>query len=103
MLPIFVYLPYCRLYVIPVVAPAILMTGVHVPSSYSSSVLTPAEGLGVAGNAICPAVVTTPEKVGLAKLAFRSRAVCCAVETGLLASLVLVTFPNPTIVAVMPA
>ena len=46
--------------------------------------------------------VTVPVKVGLARLAFKSSAVCCAVDTGLLASLVLVTLPNPTIDAVTP-
>ena len=37
-----------------------------------------------------------PVNVGDARFAFKSRAVCCAVETGLLASLVLSTFPRPT-------
>jgi hypothetical protein len=41
-------------------------------------------------------------KVGLAKFAFKFKAVCVAVETGLLASLVLSTLPNPTIAFVMP-
>ena len=45
---------------------------------------------------------TVPVKVGPAKLAFKSNAVCCAVETGLLASLVFVTLPRLTIVAVTP-
>ena len=40
--------------------------------------------------------------VGLSRLAFRSSAVCCAVETGLPASEVLLTLPSPTIEAVMP-
>ena len=43
-------------------------------------------------------VVTVPVKVGDAIVAFKSNAVCCAVETGLLASLVLSTLPSPTIV-----
>lgn len=38
--------------------------------------------------------------VGLAKFAFKFKAVCVAVETGLLASLVLSTFDNPTSVFV---
>ena len=37
---------------------------------------------------------------GLAKFAFKFKAVCVAVETGLLASLVLSTFDNPTSEAV---
>ncbi len=41
-------------------------------------------------------------KVGEAKLAFKSKAVCVAVETGLLASLVLLTFPKPTFEALIP-
>ena len=36
------------------------------------------------------------------KFALRSNAVCCAVLTGLFASLVFVTFPKPTIEAVIP-
>ena len=39
-----------------------------------------------------------PVKVGDAKLAFKSKAVCCAVLTGLLASLVLLIFPIPKLV-----
>ena len=46
---------------------------------------------------------TVPVNVGLARFALRSSAVCCAVETGLLASLVLSTLPRPTIVAEIPA
>ena len=38
--------------------------------------------------------------VGLSKFAFKLKAVCVAVETGLLASLVLSTFDNPTSVFV---
>jgi hypothetical protein len=39
-----------------------------------------------------------PVKVGEFKFAFKSNAVCCAVLTGLLASLVLSMFPNPKFV-----
>ena len=42
--------------------------------------------------------VTVPVNVGDAIVALRSSAVCCAVDTGLLASLVLSTLPSPTIV-----
>ena len=45
---------------------------------------------------------TAPVKVGEANGAFKSNAACWAVETGLLASLVLVTLPRPTMPAVMP-
>ena len=45
---------------------------------------------------------TAPVKVGEAKGAFKSNAACWAVETSLLASLVFVTLPRPTIEAVMP-
>ena len=44
-----------------------------------------------------------PEKVGEARFALRSKAVCCAVDTGLPASVVLFTLPSPTIDAVIPA
>ena len=37
-----------------------------------------------------------PVNVGEAKLAFKFNAVCCVVDTGLLASEVLSTFPKPT-------
>ena len=37
-----------------------------------------------------------------AEFAFKSNAVCAAVDTGLFASLVLSTFPKPTIVLVTP-
>jgi hypothetical protein len=40
---------------------------------------------------------TVPVKVGEARFAFRFKAVCWAVLTGLLASDVLSTFPRPTI------
>jgi hypothetical protein len=43
-----------------------------------------------------------PVKVGLAKFAFKFKAVCVAVETGLSALLVLSTLLNPTIAFVMP-
>ena len=39
---------------------------------------------------------TVPVKVGEARLAFRSRALCWDVDTGLLASEVLSTDPSPT-------
>ena len=45
---------------------------------------------------------TVPEKVGEAKLAFKSKAICVAVETGLFRSVVLSTFAKPTIVFVIP-
>jgi hypothetical protein len=45
---------------------------------------------------------TVPVNVGLAAFALRLNAVCCAVETGLFASEVLVTLPRPTIDAVIP-
>ena len=41
-------------------------------------------------------IVTVPVKVGEASGALRSKAVWVAVETGLLASLVLSTLPRPT-------
>jgi len=47
-------------------------------------------------------IVTVPVKVGLARGALRSRAVCWAVETGFAVSAVLSTFPRPTMVLVMP-
>ena len=40
--------------------------------------------------------------MGLAKGAFKFKAVSCAVDTGLSRSLVFVTFPRPTIVEVTP-
>ena len=43
-----------------------------------------------------------PVKVGEAKGAFKSKAVCVAVLTGLSASAVLSTFPRPTIALVIP-
>ena len=46
--------------------------------------------------------VTVPVNVGEARFAFKLRAVWVAVDTGLFASLVLSTFPRPTIVAVIP-
>ena len=46
--------------------------------------------------------LTVPVNVGEARGAFKSSADCCAVETGLLASLVLATLPSPTIEAVTP-
>ena len=50
-------------------------------------VLVPAVAVGAAG---------APVNVGPAKGAFKSNAVCTAVETGLAASLVLSTLLNPT-------
>ena len=44
-------------------------------------------------------MVTLPVKVGPSKFAFKSKAVCCAVDTGFPASVVLSTFPNPTLLA----
>ncbi len=41
--------------------------------------------------------VNVPVNVGLAILDFKFNAVCCAVETGLLVSLVLLTFDKPTL------
>jgi hypothetical protein len=40
--------------------------------------------------------------LGEAKFAFKFNAVCCLVDTGLFASLVLSTLPNPTIALVIP-
>jgi len=45
---------------------------------------------------------TVPVNVGSAIGAFKSRAVCAALETGLLASEVLSTFARPTSVFVKP-
>ena len=45
---------------------------------------------------------TVPVNVGEASGALRSSAVCVAVDTGLLASEVLLTLPRPTCVAVTP-
>ena len=41
-------------------------------------------------------IVTVPVNVGEARFAFRSRAVCCAVDTGFAVSAVLSTEPKPT-------
>ena len=49
-------------------------------------VFVPKEAVGVVG---------VPVNAGLAKFAFKFKAVCCAVETGLSASLVLVTKFKP--------
>ena len=46
--------------------------------------------------------VTMPVNVGVALLAFRSNAACCAVDTGLAVSAVLSTEPKPTIDLVIP-
>ena len=48
------------------------------------------------------AALTVPVNVGFARLAFRSSAVCVAVETGLFASDVLSKFARPTSVFVIP-
>jgi len=45
---------------------------------------------------------TVPVNVGDAKLDFKFKAVCVAVDTGLFASLVLSTLPKPTIVLSIP-
>ena len=45
---------------------------------------------------------TVPVKVGEASGAFKSKAVCVAVEIGLSISVVLLTFAKPTMVAVIP-
>jgi hypothetical protein len=55
--------------------------------------LVPANAVGAVG---------VPVNVGEARLALRSNAVWVAVDTGLLASEVLSTFPRPTCVAVTP-
>ena len=46
--------------------------------------------------------LTVPVKVGLATGAFKLRASCVAIETGLLASAVLSTLPSPTMDFMMP-
>ena len=46
--------------------------------------------------------LTVPVKVGDAKFAFKSSAVCCAVLTGLLTSLVLSALARPTMALVIP-
>ena len=55
--------------------------------------VVPAAAVGAAG---------IPVNVGETIGAFKSSAVCCAVEIGLLASLVLSTFPKPTFDALIP-
>ena len=45
---------------------------------------------------------TVPVKVGLAKFAFKFKAVVVAIHTGLFKSLVLSQFPSPTMVEVIP-
>ena len=64
--------------------------------------LVPVVSFKGAAEAVPAGSVTVPLKLGEARFAFKSSAVCCAVETGLPASLVLLTFPKPTIDAVMP-
>ena len=56
-------------------------------------VLVPTDAVGAVG---------MPVRDGLASDAFKSKAVCVAVEMGLSASVVLFTLPKPTMVAVMP-
>ena len=56
--------------------------------------VTPLAPIGITGS---------PVKVGEFKFAFKSRAVCCAVLTGLLASLVLSIFPIPKFVLALVA
>ena len=79
---------------VPAAVVAVLTASLNpVPAATESTyalVAASKEPVPVAGS------VTTPVKVGLAKLALRSSAVCCAVDTGLLASLVLSTLPKPT-------
>ena len=41
-------------------------------------------------------IIVLPVNVGPAKSAFKSKAVCCALDTGFPESDVLSTFPNPT-------
>ena len=48
------------------------------------------------------AVFTVPVKVGDARFAFKFNAVCVAVDTGFNKSVVLLQFPKPTIVDVIP-
>ncbi len=64
--------------------------------------LTPVARRRGAADAVPVGRTTVPVKVGLAAFALRLMAVCCAVETGLFSSLVLLTFPRPTIEAVIP-
>ena len=56
-------------------------------------VFVPEDGVGAVG---------TPVKAGDAKFDFKSSAACCAVDTGLFASLVLSAFPSPTIPLLIP-
>ena len=55
-----------------------------------------------ADEAFMVGAVRVPVNVGPAKLAFRFKAVCVAVETGFAESLVLSTLPSPTISFVIP-
>ena len=64
--------------------------------------LTPVARRKGADDAVPVGNRTVPVNVGLARLALRSSAACCADETGLFASLVLFTLPRSTIEAVMP-
>ena len=52
--------------------------------------------------ALIVGAINVPVKVGLVKLAFKFSAVCVAVDTGLLASLVLSTLLKPTMLLVIP-
>ena len=66
------------------------------PSRYPISVEETLPTLVVLGN------TTVPVKVGPERGAFRSKADCVAVETGLLVSEVLSTLPRPTMLFVTP-
>ena len=52
--------------------------------------------------ALIVGAATVPVNIGFARFAFKSKAVCVAVDTGLFTSLVLSTLPNPTMAFVMP-
>jgi len=95
-----------------VIAPVVAVFGVK-PVEPAENVDTPAPDMAFVTNAVVAIWVVlvageavgangTPVSVGLAKSAFKLRAVWVAVETGLFASLVLSTLPNPTIVLVIP-
>jgi cellobiose-specific phosphotransferase system component IIC len=78
---------------------------VTVPVNVGEAVTARVALLGIVVPLILVAVATPRlgvVNVGETKFAFKSKAVCCAVETGLLASEVSVTFPRPTWVAVTP-
>ena len=95
-----------------VIAPVVAVFGVKPvePAEKEDTPAPPTAAVTKAVVAICVVLVAgaavgadgTPVSVGLAKSAFKFSAVCVAVETGLLRSLVLSTFPNPTILLVIP-